>query len=216
MQRPSVPQRWLALFAIIATWTCATAAQQSTTSAVATPGAPLGSDTGHAGYTPQDVAFMSGMIHHHAQAVLIAGWAPSHGANPSVRTLCERIVVAQRDEIALMSRWLEDRHEAVPDISHDMMPGMAPMAMMPGMLSADQLAQLDQARGSEFDRLFLRFMIQHHQGAITMVNELFGSAGGGEQETVFKFASDVYADQSTEIDRMQKMLASLLFEGHGQ
>lgn len=206
----------LAILAILAGWTTAATAQQSGTSAVAASAAPIQSDTGHSGYTAEDVAFMSGMIHHHAQAILMAGWAPGHGASPSVRTLCERIVVAQRDEIALMSRWLEDRHEAVPDPAHDMMPGMGPMVMMPGMLSAEQLSQLDQARGPEFDRLFLRFMIQHHQGAITMVNHLFGSPGGGEQENVFRFASDVYADQSTEIDRMQKMLASMLFDTHGQ
>ena len=176
------------------------------------PVARVRADTGFARYTSADVQFMSGMIHHHAQAVLMAGWAPTHGANPSVRTLCERIVVAQRDEIALMQRWLRDRRETVPDVdaTHDVMPGME-HAMMPGMLTAEQLAQLDSARGPEFDRRFLRFMIQHHQGAITMVNQLFGTQGGGEEEIVFKFASDVYADQTTEIDRMQKMLAVLLF-----
>jgi uncharacterized protein (DUF305 family) len=165
-----------------------------------------------AAYSAADVAFMSGMIHHHAQAVLMAGWAESHGASPSVRTLCARIVVAQRDEIALMQRWLRDRHESVPDgdATHDMMPGMD-HPMMPGMLTAEQLMQLDSARGPDFDRLFLRDMIMHHQGAVTMVNQLFGSQGGGEEQIVFKFASDVYADQTTEIDRMQKMLAALLF-----
>jgi uncharacterized protein (DUF305 family) len=168
-------------------------------------------------YTTADVRFMSGMIYHHAQAVVIAGWAPGHYASPSLRALCERIVVGQGDEIALMQRWLRDRHEDVPDPSamDAMMPGMDPATMMPGMLTADQLAQLDRARGPEFDRLFLRFMIQHHQGAITMVNQLFGT-GAGEQETVYRFASAVYADQTTEIERMQKMLAPLLFpSSHG-
>lgn len=174
-------------------------------------------DNHPARYTAADVHFMSGMIHHHAQAVLIAGWAPSHNASPSLRALCERIVVGQRDEITLMRRWLEARHEDVPDsnAAHSTMPGMDHAAMMPGMLTPDQLAQLDGARGPEFDRLFLTFMIQHHQGAITMVNQLFGQ-GAGEQENVFRFAADVYADQSTEIARMQKMLAALVFEGHGQ
>lgn len=184
-------------------------------------GAPLEAqakaDTRRPGYTAGDVHFMSGMIHHHAQAVLMAGWAPSHDASPSVRTLCDRIVVSQRDEIRLMQRWLQARQEPVPDstAAHAMMPEMDPATMMPGMLTGEQLAQLDRARGSEFDRLFLTFMIQHHQGAITMVNQLFGQ-GAGEQETVFRFASDVFADQTTEIARMQKMLAALLFEGHGQ
>lgn len=225
MHRPILSANSAALLVVVAAWACASTTRQSgagsawpstgTPTPVASP-APIRVDTTHRAYTPADVAFMSGMIHHHAQAVVMAGWAPTHGASPSVRTLCERIVVAQRDEIALMQRWLRDRHEEVPDAEHDMMPGMETMVMMPGMLTAEQLVQLDSARGPEFDRLFLRFMIQHHQGAITMVNQLFGSPGGGEQENVFRFASDVYADQSTEIDRMQKMLASLLFGGHGQ
>ena len=174
-------------------------------------------DSTHRDYTAADVHFMSGMIHHHAQAVLMAGWAPTHDAGPSLRALCERIVVGQGDEIALMQRWLRDRHEPVPDVSgeHSAMPGMDQPVMMPGMLTADQLAQLDRARGPEFDRLFLIFMIQHHKGAITMVNQLFGQ-GAGEQEKVYRFASDVFADQTTEIARMQKMLAVLLFHTAGQ
>jgi uncharacterized protein (DUF305 family) len=94
------------------------------------------------------------------------------------------------------------------DAAHDMMPGMD-HNLMPGMLTPQQLMQLDSARGTEFDRLFLTFMIQHHMGAITMVNELFGSKGGGEEEVVFRFASDVYADQTTEIARMNRMLDAL-------
>ena len=169
-------------------------------------------DTARRDYTAADVQFMSGMIYHHAQAILIAGWAPSHGAGPSVRTLCERIVAAQTDEIALLSRWLSDRREAVPhpDPEHIMMPEMDATHMMPGMLSAGQLAQLDAARGPAFDRLFLSFMIQHHQGAITMVNQLFG-ASGGEEEPVYKMATGVFADQTTEIERMQRMLAADMF-----
>jgi len=164
------------------------------------------------GYTADDVEFMSGMIYHHAQAVLIAGWAPTHGASPSVRTLCDRIVASQNDEIALLSRWLATRREAVPhpDPDHMMMPGMDSTHMMPGMLSAEQLAQLERAHGPDFDALFLRLMIQHHQGAITMVNHLF-AAGAGEEEPVYKMASSVFADQTTEIERMQRMLAADLF-----
>jgi uncharacterized protein (DUF305 family) len=155
---------------------------------------------------------MSGMIYHHAQAIVIARWAPSHEAGPSVRTLCERIVAAQTDEIALLSRWLGDRHEAVPhpDADHMMMPEMDATHMMPGMLSAEQLAQLDRARGATFDETFLRLMIQHHEGAITMVNQLF-AAGAGEENPVYKMASSVFADQTTEIERMQRMLAAELF-----
>jgi len=162
---------------------------------------------------PADAHFMSGMIPHHAQAVLIAGWAPSHGARADVQILCERIVVAQRDEIALMQTWLRDRGQPVPDAKAThmkmMMNGMEHDMLMPGMLNDEELARLDKARGSEFDRLFLNAMIRHHQGAITMVDELFATAGAGQDETVFRFASDVYADQTTEIERMQKMLATI-------
>jgi len=198
--------------AVMAAAACATATQQS---ASPSPAVRAVADTGRRSYVAADVHFMAGMIHHHAQAVLMGGWAPTHGASPAVRVMCERIVVGQRDEIALMERWLRDRHETVPeaDTSHQMMPGMDHSMMMPGMLTAEQLAQLDRARGPEFDRLFLRFMIQHHQGAVTMVDQLFGSQGAGEEEIVFRIASDIYADQTTEIDRMQKMLAALLLEG---
>ena len=160
---------------------------------------------------PADVKWMQGMIHHHAQAVLIAGWAPSHGASASVQTLCARIIVSQRDEIALMSRWLDKRGQSVPapDSMDLMMPEMDAAAMMPGMLSASQLARLDAARGAEFDRLFLQYMIQHHQGAIVMVNQLFAS-GAGEENSVYKLASAIYADQTTEIARMQQMLKQIV------
>lgn len=175
-------------------------------------------DSARRTYTAADVFFMTGMIGHHAQAVLMAGWAPTHGASKSLQALCERIAVGQTDEIVLMQRWLRDRHEPVPagDASMDMMPGMDESHLMPGMLTAVELNQLDQARGAEFDRLFLTFMIKHHQGAITMVNTLFGSQGAGEEETIFRFASNVYADQTTEIDRMSQMLAALPPQGHGR
>jgi uncharacterized protein (DUF305 family) len=154
---------------------------------------------------------MSHMIGHHAQALVMAGWAPTHGASPAVRILAERIINAQQDEIASMQRWLRDRGKPVPD------PSSAGMKMshgghemlMPGMLTRDQLRQLDQARGPEFDRLFLTFMIQHHKGAVSMVNELFGTRGAAREETVFKFANDVSVDQTTEVARMQRMLAAL-------
>jgi uncharacterized protein (DUF305 family) len=180
-----------------------------------TPAERARADSGRPAYTAADVHFMTGMIGHHAQAVLMAGWAPTHGAGPAVRALCERIVVGQRDEIAFMQRWLRDRREAVPDAdpSHYTMPGMEHPMLMPGMLTAGQLALLDRARGGEFDRLFLTLMIQHHQGAITMVEQLFGARGAAQDDYVFKFASDVNADQTTEIDRMSAMLAALAPQG---
>jgi uncharacterized protein (DUF305 family) len=196
---------------------CVTASPKATPAASAhpTPPAPAAPAPVPAA-NEADVEFMSGMIPHHAQAVIMAGWAPTHGARPDVAILCERIVVGQRDEIALMQHWLADRHEAVPsgDPSHVYMRGMSmmdPSMMMPGMLTDQQMAQLDAARGPSFDQLFLRFMIQHHEGAITMVNELFASQGGGEEDNVYRMAANVFADQTTEIDRMQKMLAALMF-----
>ncbi len=164
-------------------------------------------------YSVADVDFMSGMIPHHAQAVLIAGWAGSHGARPDLRLLCERMVIGQRDEIAFMRTWLRDRSEPVPaaDATHHrmVMNGVEHAMLMPGMLSAEDLAALDKARGPEWDRLFLAAMIRHHEGAITMVDVLFASFGALQDEDVYKFASDIYADQTTEIERMQKMLAAL-------
>ena len=158
---------------------------------------------------------MGGMIGHHAQAILMAGWAPSHGASPSVRILAERIINAQQDEIAAMQKWLRDRRQPVPEASpHGIMMkmnGVVHEMTMPGMLSESQLKELDQARGKEFDRLFLTFMVQHHRGAVTMVNDLFATQGAAQDISVYKLASDVYADQTTEIERMQKMLASTIF-----
>ena len=164
-------------------------------------------------YSDADIDFMTGMIPHHAQAVIMAGWAPSHGARSDIAILCERTVVGQADEIRSMQQWLSDRDRPVPDgtstrmkmkmngIEHDM--------LMPGMLSDEEMAELDKARGSEFDRLFLQGMIKHHQGAIDMVNDLFKAYGAAQDDTIYKFASDVFADQSIEIEVMQKMLESL-------
>jgi uncharacterized protein (DUF305 family) len=167
--------------------------------------------SGRPPYTAADVQFMSGMIVHHAQAVLIAGWAPSHGAGASLRVLCERIAVAQQDEIAFMQRWLRERDETVPPAEPQghSMPGMHHPTLMPGMLTPAQLAQLDSARGPEFDRLFLTFMIQHHRGAIAMVEELLRAQGAAQDGQVFRFAADVNVDQTTEIDRMNRMLDAM-------
>jgi uncharacterized protein (DUF305 family) len=174
------------------------------------------SDTTQPLYTKADIEFMDGMISHHAQALLMASWAESHGASPTMRTLTQRITNAQKDEIVAMQKWLRDRHQPVPEPNpHGMtmnMGGMQHEMLMPGMLTEDQLKQLDAARSREFDRLFLVFMIQHHQGAVTMVNNLFATNGTAQDITVYKMASDISADQTTEIERMQKMLAAMVFE----
>ncbi len=168
-------------------------------------------------YTEADIHFMSGMIHHHGQALAMARMAPTHGASPEIRRLCERIINAQTDEITLMSNWLRDRNQPIPDPSVPTMAmnmnGMQHTMLMPGMLSEEQMKELDAARGPDFDKLFLKYMIQHHQGALQMVNDVQSTNGAGQDEMTFKLTSDVYADQSTEIARMQKMLAQLTFGG---
>ena len=156
---------------------------------------------------------MTGMISHHAQAIVMSGWAPSHDASPAIQRLAARIVNAQQDEILTMQRWLGDRGFPVPEAKPGPMKmkmnGVEHVMLMPGMLTDEQMHQLDQARGEPFDSLFLTFMIQHHKGAVSMVQDLFGSYGAAQDETVFKFANDVSVDQSTEIARMEKMLATL-------
>src|SRR5215471_21070110 len=193
--------------AIAVTAACASAPSKGASTIHQTPPA-----LGQFPYSDADVEFMAGMIPHHAQAVIMAGWAPSHGARSDVAILCERIVVGQRDEIAMMQGWLRDRGLEVPDATstrHKMkMNGMEHEMLMPGMLTDEEMAALDRSRGPEFDRLFLTGMIKHHQGAIDMVDVLFKAYGAAQDETVYKFASDVYADQSIEIDRMQQMLES--------
>jgi uncharacterized protein (DUF305 family) len=175
------------------------------------PDPPARPDLVRQPYSDADVDFMAGMIPHHAQAVLIAGWAATHGARPDIRILCERIVVGQRDEIETMRTWLRDRGQRVPapDAAHHRMKmnGVEHDMLMPGMLTPEDLARLDRARGPEWDKLFLEAMIRHHQGALKMVDDLHNAHGALQDEDVFKFVSDLYADQTTEIERMQKMLA---------
>jgi uncharacterized protein (DUF305 family) len=167
-------------------------------------------------YTEADVHFMSAMIGHHAQAIAMAAMAPTHGASPELQALAARVVNGQQDEIAIMQQWLRERGKPVPEADPRgmkmVMSGVEHFHLMPGMLSAEQMKQLDQARGKEFDRLFLQFMIQHHNGAVAMVKDLMSSPGAAHDETVFRLASDINVDQTTEIDRMQKMLVERLFE----
>lgn len=194
-------------------------------------------------YSEADVAFMTGMIGHHAQALIMSELAPRNGASPAVQRLAARIINAQRDEIETMQRWLEDRGQPVPRVhiegtvltihldggegehagmDHGQMDhggmdhgqaghgGMAhDHASMPGMLTQAQLDELAAARGATFDRLFLTYMIGHHAGAVTMVDDLFGSDGAAQDGSTFKVASDIQVDQRTEIARMEQMLEAL-------
>lgn len=161
-------------------------------------------------WSDADIDFMTGMIPHHAQAVIMGKWAESHGARKDVSILCGRIVVGQGDEIKMMQGWLADRGLPVPDASdtrmHMKMNGMDHAMLMPGMLTDEEMAALDKARGPEWDRLFLVGMIKHHQGAIDMVDALMKSYGAAQDDQIYKFASDVHADQSIEIEKMKEML----------
>jgi uncharacterized protein (DUF305 family) len=165
-------------------------------------------------FTEADVRFMTGMIAHHGQALVMAGLAPTHGASPPLQILSARIINGQQDEIAAMQRWLRDRGQPVPEIHIEgttlVVRGAGDDAMhMPGMLTPDQMQDLGQARGPEFDRRFLTYMIQHHGGAVTMVQDLFSTDGAAQDGAVFKLASDIQVDQATEIARMELMLKAL-------
>lgn len=214
--------RWTtALLVALATSACAgtRAPVESTPQPTLDPSAELEAiyrartDSARMRFTEADVRFMTDMIGHHAQALVMAALVPTHGASPEIRTLAARIINAQEDEIATMQQWLRDRGQPVPDVhvmgTTLMVHGSDHARHMPGMLSAEQMQELDRARGREFDRLFLTFMIQHHRGAVTMVHDLFATDGAGQDEEVFKFASDVQVDQATEIARMELMLQSL-------
>jgi uncharacterized protein (DUF305 family) len=143
----------------------------------------------------------------------MAALAPTHGASASIRTLAGRITNAQKDEIALMEQWLRDREQPVPAVRIEgtelILHGAEHAMHMPGMLTPAQIRELDAARGVEFDRLFLTFMVQHHNGAVEMVHDLFATDGAAQDEAVFKLASDIQVDQITEIDRMKLMLESM-------
>ena len=204
MKRSSFPALLVAALAVLASSACGGAARSSADlQALAA--------RNRQPHSPADARFMTAMIPHHAQAVLFAGWAKSHEASRAVRVFCARMVVAQSDEIVTMRSWLGDRGEEVPAAEYA--PAATPrgaehVTMMPGMLTEQQLAELDGTRGADFDRLFLTYMIPHHEGALSMVDELFSSYGGAQNDFVFKLASDIYADQQIEIERMQMLLAA--------
>jgi uncharacterized protein (DUF305 family) len=154
-------------------------------------------------HTLADILFMQRMVSHHEQALEMTALVAGRSDGPDLASLAERIEISQRDEIAQMGHWLDERgaEGPGPHASH------APHDM-PGMLSDDQLSQLEHARGAEFDRLFLEFMIRHHEGALTMVQQLY-AAGGGLEPASDRFAREVVADQTIEINRMRSLLGTL-------
>ena len=161
-------------------------------------------DTGRRKYSVADVAFVQGMIGHHAQALEMTALLPGRSTRADMSLLGERITVSQRDEIAMMTDWLRVRGETVPPVaatgeSHG-------HHHMPGMLSVAQMDSLRSSKGPPFDQLFLRYMIQHHEGALVMVRELLASPGGAHEPQLYGFASDVDAEQRAEIDRMKRLI----------
>lgn len=161
-------------------------------------------------HTSADSAFMSGMIGHHAQAIVMSRLAPARAAHDQVKILADRIIVSQRDEIVAMETWLRERRLPVPDTAPE---HAGHGAAMPGMLTPVQMRELEAARGPEFDRLFVTLMMQHHQGALAMVDQLLKAQGAAQDSFVYRFAADVHADQSAEIERMARLLAILPLAG---
>ena len=158
-------------------------------------------------YSAADVRFMQGMIGHHAQALEMAALVPERTHRDDMRLLAKRIDLSQADEIRMMQHWLEARGQQVPGPHAHHAAGATGAVMMPGMLSTEEMARLAAARGDAFDRLFLELMIKHHEGALTMVKELYATAGAGQESEMYAFTSDVDADQRMEIDRMRGMIA---------
>jgi uncharacterized protein (DUF305 family) len=168
--------------------------------------AAAASDLSNVEYTGPDIKFMQGMIGHHAQALEMVELLKTRSANDDMKKLALRIELSQDDEIKMMQHWLEARGQQVPNRMAMHMHGAT---LMPGMLSPDEMKRLEDAKGVEFDRLFLEGMIKHHGGALTMVKELLEMPGAAQESEVFAFVSDVEADQRMEIDRMGAMLAMM-------
>ena len=212
---PAVRRLLAFSFAVILLSSCRSAGEQRP--ALVQPGAPgeatraisaeRAADTSGIQATPTDVRFMQGMIAHHAQALEMTALLASRTNREEMRLLARRIELSQADEIGMMQRWLKTRGATVPDVhAHHDHGG----ALMPGMLTAEEMSRLEAASGRAFDRLFLESMIKHHDGALTMVNDLFATRGAGQEPEIYAFASDVDADQRIEIDRMSAMLLEIL------
>ena len=157
-------------------------------------------------YNQADVDFMQGMIHHHNQALEMASLIQTRTQGTELSDLGRRIKISQEDEVVFMRRWLSTRGEGTPAGGVDHKTSDNPDMLMPGMLSPEEMDSLSRATGLAFDRLFLEGMIKHHQGALTMVANLFNTSGAGEEPEIFQFAYHVDSDQYIEIERMTAML----------
>jgi uncharacterized protein (DUF305 family) len=203
----------VALVAVLAGAACRSAGGAAGTPIVQ-PGAPgeanrvltpeAATDLSKVQATPADVKFMQGMIGHHAQAIEMTALIASRTSREEMKLLGQRIAVSQADEMDMMRSWLRARGQEIPsEHAHHTHEGM-----MPGMLTPEQMAELTAATGEAFDKLFLRYMIQHHEGALSMVDDLFKSPGAGQEGDINAFAADVDSDQRMEIDRMRALLGS--------
>jgi uncharacterized protein (DUF305 family) len=191
------------------------AASKDSAPPIVQPGAPgsagrvidaaAAADLSSVAHTPADVRFMQGMIAHHAQALEMTALVASRTRREAMGLLARRIEISQADEIRMMQAWLRARGEEAPSPHGHHGHG----ALMPGMLTPEEMGRLAAAQGAAFDRLFLELMIKHHAGALTMVDDLFAQPGAGQEPDVFAFASDVEADQRMEIERMGAMLKEL-------
>jgi len=203
----------LALLVVAAIPSCRSAAPDGPP--IIQPGAPgqrsrvidaqAAADLSKVPFTPADVSFMQGMIGHHAQAVEMTDLARTRAGSDAIRKIAARIDISQADEIKMMREWLTRRGQPVPDPHAHHAHGAT---LMPGMLTAEEMARLADTKGPAFDRLFLESMIKHHEGALVMVKQLFAQPGAGQESDVFAFASDVDADQRMEIDRMRQALVT--------
>ena len=206
------------LFLGVLSASCRTARVASTSSAadpppIVQPGAPgqpsrvitaaAAADVSKVDYIDTDIKFMQGMIGHHAQAIEMVTFIPTHTHRREMVLLGQRIDISQNDEIKMMQEWLRARGQQVPALNAMHAHGAT---IMPGMLTEEEMARLARANGDEFDRLFLEGMIKHHEGAITMVKELFATPGAVQAVSVFSFANDVDIDQRMEIQRMGALL----------
>ena len=218
MHNPVIP-RLVVLLLLAGTVNVAAACKSSSPGSAGTrilqPGAPgqdtktinaaQATDLSKVQATEADIKFMQGMIGHHAQAVEMVELLNQNTTNPEMKLLGLRIKMSQDDEMKMMRKYLEDRGAAIPGPHAHHEPG----GFMPGMLTAEEMAQLGAAKEKEFDRLFLRGMIKHHGGALKMVQDLVNTPGAGQEGGIFAFASDVEADQRMEIERMGMMLKEI-------
>ena len=211
---PSCVFRLTARIAVFATVALSTIVESPAQAPIIQPGAPgepsreisaeEAADLASIHFTEADVKFMQGMISHHAQALEMTSLVESRTNREAIRLLSRRIELSQEDEIAMMQGWLRDRNLMVTDLAAHHAPSFP---LMPGMLTDEELERLDRAEGFEFDSLFLELMIKHHEGALTMVERLLDQRGSAQDSVLFTFTSDITSDQSSEIDRMNSMLA---------